>query len=99
MILDAFFAEGVVCYFRVCMVLFKFMEKSLLRINCMGEFLKFIESYITHEIDIKAFKDELRAFYINKNLVNHLRGSLVESETGKYHRSCSQWRLSRQRSQ
>ena len=86
-IFDYFLIEGVISYFRVCIVLFDYMEKRLLKLKTITHFLSSINEFMDKLSDFSKFKKDLDKVFINKDLINIARKSLNEMEMLKFEKS------------
>lgn len=73
--------EGVIAYFKVCIVIFGLVENLLLKITDFGEFFGFFDKFLVSYTDYAGFKTSLDSVFINKELLNKARFTLISKET------------------
>ena len=76
--------EGVIAYFKVCIIVFGLVQDTLLKITDMGEVFGFFDKYFDEFDDYAGFKAAMDYLFINKELLNKARVTLIAKETTLY---------------
>lgn len=86
-IFDYFLLEGVMAYFKVCIVIFGLVEDTLLKVSDLGEFFGFFDKYLAAYTDYVGFKTAYDSVFLNKELLGKARLTLIAKEMAIYQRT------------